>query len=536
MKKNVAVSILLALFCNAIISQNNTLTQDTTAVSEVNLKVDQAILMGDFQFNVTDTGGVNSKQSEYGSGFFQSKYIIVSSRKIGAIGGDKDPLTGEPHTQIFCSTIRGNGNLDRPLLFSRILNTEHTEGTIAFTPDQKTAYYTRAKKDSTAIFKMYRATDEKIQGNWDRPEAMPFNSNEYSVENPWISRDGKKLYFASNMPNGYGGFDIYVAAIYENDSIGAPKNLGPEVNTSQDEKYPFMDRNDKYFYFSSKGHNSIGGYDVFRARKVNDNYVRPLNLGTSINTTEDEIAFMYANERRGYVTSSKKSGKGNNDVYKFTIDAKKQILSGEVVDANTKKILPGAVVVVTDIDGNEIGKKEVGADAKFTFYVDPYESYTITTKKEGFIDNNLIAETNSSVERTFDVVVEMKQEEAEIVEVEGKTMIKIENIYFDFDKATIKPISEISLNKIVKVLNDNPEMKIEVNAHTDIRGSDAYNLRLSKRRAASTMLYLINSGINKTRLISQGYGETQPIIDCKSKDCSDEEHELNRRIEFVIIK
>ena len=211
-------------------------------------------------------------------------------------------------------------------------------------------------------------------------------------------------------------------------------------------------------------------------------------------------------------------------------------MSGEVVDANTKKILPGAAVVVTDIDGNEIGKKEVGADAKFTFYVDPYESYTITTKKEGFIDNNLIAETNSSVERTFDVVVEMKQEEAEIVEVEGKTMIKIENIYFDFDKATIKPISEISLNKIVKVLNDNPEMKIEVNAHTDIRGSDAYNLRLSKRRAASTMLYLINSGINKTRLISQGYGETQPIIDCKSKDCSDEEHELNRRIEFVIIK
>ena len=177
---------------------------------------------------------------------------------------------------------------------------------------------------------------EKIQGNWDRPEAMPFNSNEYSVENPWISRDGKKLYFASNMPNGYGGFDIYVATIYENDSIGAPKNLGPEVNTSQDEKYPFMDRNDKYFYFSSKGHNSIGGYDVFRARKVNDNYVRPLNLGTSINTTEDEIAFMYANERRGYVTSSKKSGKGNNDVYKFTI---RRVLLLSVLTCSHVKLL-----------------------------------------------------------------------------------------------------------------------------------------------------------------------------------------------------
>lgn len=507
-------------------------TDESTAVEEPV----KEILYGDFQFNVTDTGGVNSKQSEYGSGFFQSKYIIISSRKIGGIGGEKDPLTGEPHTQIYCSTIRGNGNLDRPLLFSRILNTVDTEGTIAFTPDQKTAYYTRASKDDTTIFRMFRATDKKIQGNWDNPKAIHFNSDEYSVENPWISWNGKQLYFASNMPGSLGGFDIYVADINEDGSVGEPVNLGPEVNTAEDEKFPYIDKKNKYLYFSSKGHNTMGGYDVFRVRKVNDNYVRPLNLGSSINTPQDEIAFMFANEKRGYVTSSKTSGEGGNDVYKFTIDYKKQILNGVVVDAETKKLLPNAQVEVVDADGNVIGTKKVGSDAKFTFYVDPYESYTITTKKEGFIDNVKVEETNSAVERYFNVTVEMDPVSAEIVEVDGKSMIMIENIYFDFDRATIKPESKISLNKIVKVLNDNPDMRIEVNAHTDIRGSDYYNLQLSKRRAASTMKYLIQSGIASNRLISQGYGEKEPIIDCMSKECTDAEHELNRRIEFVIMK
>ena len=334
--------LLVALATFSLNAQTNPKTNDSLIVAnndEVtpNTASASAILTGDFDFNVTDTGGVNTKQSEYGSGFFQSKYIIISSRKIGGVGGAKDPLTGEPHTQIFCSTIRGNGNLDRPLLFSRILNTEHTEGTIAFTPDQKTAYYTRAKKDSTTIYKMYRATDEKIQGNWDKPKALHFNSDAYSVENPWVSRDGKKLYFASNMPGSYGGFDIYVADIKENDSIGEPRNLGPDINTADDEKFPFMDRKNKYFYFSSKGHNSMGGYDVFRARKVDDNYVRPVNLGPSINTPQDEIAFMFANEKRGYVTSSKVQGTGGNDVYKFVWNYKRQILNGTVVDALTNK-------------------------------------------------------------------------------------------------------------------------------------------------------------------------------------------------------
>ena len=144
-------------------------------------------------------------------------------------------------------------------------------------------------------------------------------------------------------------------------------------------------------------------------------------------------------------------------------------------------------------------------------------------------------EEKNTVEKYFDVTVAMEQEAAEIVEVDGRTLIKIENIYFDFDKATIKPVSKISLNKIVKVLNENSDMRIAVNAHTDIRGSNAYNLSLSKRRAASTMKYLIANGIDAKRLTSQGFGETQPIMDCISKECSDEEHELNRRIEFVIL-
>jgi len=245
---------------------------------------------------------------------------------------------------------------------------------------------------------------------------------------------------------------------------------------------------------------------------------------------------MMANKKRGYVTSAKANGVGGSDVYKVILNYNKQTLRGIVKDALTQTLATNSVVEVIDQDGNTVTTKKIGKDGKFSIYVDPYEVYTIKTNKEGYEENIVAVETNSATERFFDVEVNLEQTEPEIVEVGDKTMIKIENIYFDFDKATIKPDSKISLDKIVRVLEENPKMKIEVNAHTDIRGSAPYNLRLSKRRAVSAMKYLISKGIKADRLISEGFGESQPIIDCISKECTDEEHELNRRIEFVIVK
>lgn len=492
------------------------------------------VLTANFDFVVTETG-VNSKQHEYGSGFFKQKYIIISAKKVGGIGGTKDPLTGEPHTQIYCATIKKTGDLDRPLLYSRILNTNDNEGSITFSPNQQVVYYTRSILGDKRNYQLYRAKDPLKRGQWLEEKKIHFSSSKYSIENPYVSDDGKTMFFASDMPGGQGGFDLYSVQINEDGSIDNPINLGAGVNTANDERSPYIDDNNKYLYFASNGHNTMGGLDVFRARSVKGEFVRTLNLGPTINSTEDDYAFMLANEKRGYVTSAKEGGVGGSDVYKLRLNYNKQLLKGKVKDALTNEKIVNATISIVDTDGETVDIKTT-ASGEFSAYVDPYELYTITTDKEGYDQHVLELPTNSATERVFNADVNLEQTPPEIVEIDGRSMIKIENIYFAFDRAIIKEESKISLNKIVKVLNDYPTMKIEVNAHTDIRGSHAYNLSLSKRRAATTMHYLISQGISKDRLISEGYGELVPIIDCETKECSDEEHELNRRIEFVIVQ
>jgi len=533
MKKNI---LLIWCFFISIcaFSQDQIVTDERDNDMEI-IKNKDTVLMANFVFDVTDTGN-NSKQHEYGSGFFKQKYLIISARKIGGLGGTKDVRTGEPHTQIYCATIKKTGDLDKPLLYSRILNTNDSEGSLTFSPDQYTVYYTRDKADdSIRNFQIYKARDlSKGHGQWKDEQKLPFSSDDYSIENPYLTKDGKTLYFSSNMPGGKGGFDIFKVEVHEDGTFGKPKSLRGGVNTPKDEITPYIDDKGKYLYYSSNGRNTMGGFDVFRVRKVKNRYVRPLNLGASINGEGDDYAFILANDKRGYVTSNRKDGAGNSDVYKFRLQFNKQFLKGIVKDANTKEVLPNTVIELRDMDGNVVATK-VGKDGTFSAYVDPYEVYVIKAKKEGYDKNLSAIETNSATQRVFNAEVLMVPTPAKIVEVDGKTMIKVENIYFDFNKSTIRSDSKKTLQKIVTVLNDNPTMKIEINAHTDIRGTDAYNMALSHRRAASTMKYLISQGIAANRMISKGYGETQPLIDCLTKDCTDEEHEINRRIEFVIV-
>jgi len=531
MKRKLLLSVLLLVFVFTVQAQDIIEASGET-ISEVE-SAKPEVLTANFDFIVTDTG-VNSKEHEYGSGFFKQKYIIISAKKVGGLGGTKDPLTGEPHSQIYCATIKKTGDLDRLGLYSNILNTDDNEGTITFSPDQKTVYYTRSLLGDKRNYQLYSAKDLVGNGRWENEKSIHFNSADYSVENPYLSEDGKTLYFASDMPGGFGGYDLYSVNVNEDNTIDNPVNLGGKVNTPNNERTPFIDEKGKYFYFASDGHNTMGGLDVFRARNVKGEFVRPLNLGATINSPEDDYAFMLANEQRGYVTSAKSGGKGGSDVYKLRLKYNKQSIKGVVRDELTKAIVADAVIEIVDIDGNVIPVK-TNKSGEFSTYVDPYEVYTVNTKKEGYNDNVIELPTNSATQRVFKVEVNLEQTAPEIVEVDGKSMIKIENIYFAFNKANIKPVSKMSLDKIVGVLEENPAMKIEVNAHTDIRGTAAYNLALSKRRAASTMRYLISKGIKADRLISEGFGESQTIIDCLTKECSDEEHEINRRIEFVII-
>jgi outer membrane protein OmpA-like peptidoglycan-associated protein len=503
---------------------------DYTTFSEDKKK---PVLKADFNYSVFDAG-VNTKFTEYGSSFFMGKYIVISSRKIGAIGGKKDTATNEPFTELFCTDVDKYGNLSRPLLFSRIINTIDSEGTVAFTPDEKTIFYTRSSQDNSQLFKVYRASlDEEHIGKWINEEALNFNNDEYSVENPFVNAEGTKLYFSSNMPGTIGGYDLFYVTIYENGSLGTPVNLGADVNTVNDETHPFMTKDNKHLYFSSNGHSTIGGSDIFRAKHVFDSYTRPLNLGASINSEADDYAFILSSKDRGYFTSDRSEGKGKSDIYKFVREEIEQTIQGQVVDRETRIALPNTIIELIDEEGNVVATKTTTDEAKFEFDINPFDVYTIKTIKDGFDDNEIVFESNTGRTKDFNLTVEMDPTEAEIVAVDDKLMIAIENIYFDFNKWSIKEASTISLSKIVSVLNENPEMVIEINAHTDSRGRDSYNLSLSKKRASSAMKYLIANGIDASRLTANGYGETQPLFEC-GVDCSEEKHELNRRIEFVI--
>ena len=480
------------------------------------------------------TTAINTKYSEIGSGLFKNKLMLVSSKKIGAIGNGIDPTTNQPYTDLFCVDVKDSGQLKRPLLFSRILNTKDNEGQVTFSEDENTIYFTRSTRENSNNYQLYKATlQENSVGNWIDIKKLNVSSDFHSVENPFLKDN--KLYFASNKLGGFGGFDLYVAEIKEDGTLSEPINLGNEVNTDKDDKFPFVTKEGKYLYFSSKGHQTVGGFDVFASRIINNDFKAPNNLGYEINSEDNEIAFFLAKDNVGYVSSDKDSGKGDFDIYRFYKEDIKQLIQGVVIDAETQIPLPNSEVILVDEEGREIGRQITNDKAEYNFPVVPFDLYTITTLKDGFEDSTVdfIAEKGSK--HTYTYNLELSPTKATIVEVEDKLIIDIENIYFDFDKWTIKDESTISLNKVVTVLNANPNMNIEINAHTDSKGNNKYNLNLSEKRAASAMQFIISKGIDANRLKSQGYGESQPLIDC-NKYCTKAEDQINRRIEFVIIK
>ncbi len=520
-------NILLSQGTSNLIASNNFSLNNSRSSSN-------SIDANGFQFELLDAG-VNTKYSEIGSGFFRNKLIMVSSKKLGGLA-KLDPNTNEAYKDLFCLDIDKNGSLSLPLLFSRILNTNDSEDQLTFSPDQKTVYYTRSSKENSMEYKLYKAVlEEGSHGNWINEELLNINKANVSIENPFISPKGDKLYFSSNMSGSIGGYDIYVSNINADGSLSAPENLGNIVNTNSDEKYPSLSLDSKYLYFSSKGHNSIGGFDLFTSKILSKGYKAPRNMGNTINTKYDEVAYFLAAKNKGYVSSNRPNGKGGFDIYTATNDEIIQTVKGKVLDLETKIKLPNTLVILKDEEGNEVSRQLTKEDATYSFNVIPFESYSITTQKDGFKEGDFKFTTTRSYKTSYTRDLELLTTEPVIAKVEDELRIVLENIYFDFNKWQVKEESFISLSKVVKVLKEHPEMKLVINAHTDNKGRDSYNLNLSNKRAASAVTYLINNGINKNRLQSKGYGETKPKIDCKN-NCTDENLQANRRVEFVIIE
>ncbi|MQP25346.1 OmpA family protein [Flavobacterium sp. LMO8] len=476
-------------------------------------------------FIISDTG-INSELNEIGTTFFKNKYIILSNKKRRHADVTVNPITNTPNNNLYCVDVKEDGNLSFPLLFSQALDSDNDEGSIGFSSDQRTIFYTQENPNNKQLFTLHKATlNEKDAKKWTNITNLNVVPEQYSAETPSVSPDGKKIYIASNIPGGYGGFDIYEATIAEDGTVGKLVNLGPNVNTTDDEKYPYMSSDNKYLYFSSKGHTNLGGYDVFRSAYVDNSFLTAMNLGTDLNSRRDDVAFVMTSPSKGYISTDKKQS-GNFDILKFEIRKQENLhYNYTIVEEVTKTALPNATVVVTDEFGTKLTETQSDNNGKIKLAIEPLTFYNVEVTKDGYETKKTNIATGDK-----DKNIALTQKKAVVTE----DAIVIENIYFDFNKSSVKKESELSLNKIVEVLANNPNLSITINAHTDNKGSEIYNQKLSESRAKAAYQYLLKKGVPTSQLTYKGFGESELLEKCEK--CSASQDQTNRRVEFKIVK
>jgi outer membrane protein OmpA-like peptidoglycan-associated protein/tetratricopeptide (TPR) repeat protein len=509
------------------------------------------------RYEIADAG-VNSQYSDYGSAMLGNQLIFASSRDTGNVAKKVHKWTNQYFTDLYGAAIT-NDSVGEVGKFGDKMTTKFNEATSpAFTKDGKTVYFTRnnyidGKKGQNnqkiTLVKIYKAelveTEKKDKkGNkiteWTNIKELPFNSNDYSTAHPALSPDNKMLYFASDMPGTAGQSDLYRVEIKDDGNFGTPINLGPVINTPGKETFPFVTDEDE-MYFATDGHPGLGGLDIFMARINKDTtYKAPINIGEPANSPKDDFAYLIDTKtRKGFLSSNRDGGKGYDDIYKF-IETRKliceQILWGIVTDAQTGEILPGAKVTLLDEKFNVI--REVIADDKgyYEFEVECDTTYYVRGEKEGYVTKEQkikIPDESGKTELPIPLEKNVIQ-----VPVGGNLAdaFGIKEILFDLDKWNIRPDAALELEKILDVLNQYPAMKLDIRSHTDSRASHAYNEKLSDRRAKSTIAWLIKNGVEESRLTGRGYGEIQLVNKCADKvKCTEAEHQLNRRSEFIII-
>ncbi len=485
----------------------------------------------------------NTSNGDFGMSFYGDKVAFASLRNTESksFGWNE-----KPYLDLYIADVNENGLLSNIAPFPKEINTKTHESSATFSSDGKTMYFNRTNEkkvkignEKVANIKIFKA--EFIDGKWTNIKELPFCSDTYSTEHPVLSKDGKQLYFSSDMPGSIGSFDIYVVDVKEDGTYSAPENMGNTINTIHREQFPEISNDGTILYFASDGHQGMGGLDIFMSKSYDGVFAKPLNLGETINSNLDDFGYIVDEKKNtGYLSSNRKSG---DNLYSFTRteNFERYVVEGEVKDKNTQSLLPGTLVTLYDENNILIGQMVVGGDANYIFNTEPNKKYRIEAIRDFYIPHSEEFTTNEDgkLRYTIELFMECYDDAEEIItkRQDGKVQIVLENIYFDLNKWDIKPEAARILNVLLDLLNKYPEMEIEIDAHTDSRASDMYNLVLSNRRAASTLEYLVQNGINRKRLRSKGFGEQVPLIKCGvTKKCTEEEHSINRRCEFIILK
>ncbi|MFD2188169.1 OmpA family protein [Aquimarina celericrescens] len=502
---------------------------------------------------------VNSKFSDYAPSFDNQGQLVFASSRGGGSGMTKTihEWNEMPFLDLFASNmIAANGILQTPKKLKGKINSKFHESSTSFSQDGKTVYFTRnnytkkklgSNTQGTILLKIYRATLE--ENKWTNIEELPFNSDEYSVAHPALTADGTKLYFASDMPDSRGLSDLYVVDINTDGTFGEPKNLGDKINTEGRETFPYVSDSGR-LYFASDGHIGLGGLDVFVAVPEGlDEFSIPYNVGKPVNSDEDDFTFVLNETTKiGYFASNRSGGKGNDDIYSFKqtgelITECNQYVTGVVTDATSKEKLEEVEVILMDDKNNELQRTTTGKDGKYKFDLECDIAYIVRATKATYTPTETLLTTNNVLEFEHDLALQLTQGR-----LDGRKefrrgddlalILDLEPIYFDLNKFLIRPDAEVELQQIIAALKEYPQLKIDVRSHTDSRADDNYNMLLSEKRAKSTIKYIIEKGgIDPSRVTGRGYGETALVNKCSNGvECSDEEHQLNRRSEFIVVE
>ena len=517
--------------------------------SELNEIVLDGLLRMDDRFDIKNIT-INSKYSEFSPMYYNSNEIVYASAKDSSIFNTRRyKWNNQPYLDLYVAKINEESqDLKNAIKFSKEINTKYHEASVAFSPDNETMYFTRnnygkkLKRDKNGInnLKIYRS--KKINGEWTKADEVSFNSDDYSTGHPALSKDGKQLYFVSDMPGSIGETDIFVVDVLENGSFSSPRNLGPEINTERKEMFPFI--NEKKLYFSSDGHVGLGGLDVFEVAFDDEaGFLEVRNVGKPINSKKDDFSFIVDEDtQKGYFASNRKGGKGDDDIYSFKtlqieeIPTNTNAISGIVTELVSGDIMPSALVQL--LDENNIKLKEMETDENGSFIFEDLESdkrYVLKTTKGSYFDDTRDVETKNN--EVVNVDLSMRKLNNMIAVENGIKKLKTEMIHFNFDKSYIRKDASLELDKLIAVMNDSPSMIIKIESHTDSRGNAVYNKYLSDKRAKSTKEYIIAQGIDPKRIESAiGYGEEQLLNECDgSVRCTEKQHYLNRRSEFIIV-
>jgi len=487
------------------------------------------------KFIVTEEPTVNSEYADYGAQLKNEKLYFVSHRVLNK----KHNWDGQPFGEIFVADYK-NGLATNIHQVRGQVNSKYHEGAFSFSPDGKTMYFTRnnysgkLKEDSLGIarLKIYRAKWNGLF--WGNVEELPFNSDYFDTGHPAVTPDGKRMYFASNRPGTYGQSDIFYVDIYDDGTFSEPVHLGPEINTEGREDYPFF-AEDNTLYFSSDGHPGLGARDIFASKWVDGKFSRARNLGVPVNSGKDDITFVYyPKDKRGFMASNRNTKKyGDYDI--FTVQAIKPVfdvlVEAQVIDAKTKRPIPGATVTLTDNAGNPMATKTTDEEGKVAFLIEADKDIILEARAEEYENNKV------EVPGTYDEAVEVEIPLNPIEKIILAEKLQLNPIYFDFDKWNIRRDAAFELDKVVEAMKKYPEMKIHVVSHADCRGTRAYNKRLSEKRAKATVQYIISKGIDESRLTWEGKGEDEPKVKCEPcNSCTEEQHQLNRRSDFIIVE